>query len=882
MNYPVWELYFAGGGLLIATIAVVHVYVAHFAVGGGLFLVLTELKGYREDSQNILDYTKKHSKFFLLLTIVFGGITGVGIWLTISLLSPGATSTLIHTFVFGFATEWVCFTVEIVALFIYFYRFGKMDKKTHLTIGWLYFIFAWLSLFFINGIIDFMLTPGNWLKTNSFWDGFFNPTMWPALFFRTSLSLVLAGVFGFITAVFIKETILRENMVRYCARWLLFPFIFMPLFAYWYVMAVPEAPRAMILGRSPEIVPFVKIFTWVLPVMFIGALLMAIRIPGSVKKPMAFALLIIGLIYMFSFEYIREAGRRPFLIYGHTYSNSILVKNEEKINEKGLLKIAKWVEYRDITDENILEAGKEIFKIECMSCHSTGGPLNDIFPLTKKYSVFGMDAQLNGMGKVIEYMPKFMGTRKERLALARYIVEGLHGKKESPVRIEEKDLYTEIPVFNEEKDEYVLLAWSSTGMHSFTDSDPLWNLMPPGNNLYAQLIRRGETPEIVTEDVVISYAVEKGFEKPSKHVKFWEYAEHYFGKRLPPDIGLSGNGLKGEMKLNEEQMAFTADMVPVVPYSDDGSFNPYPLFTIEAIDKNNGKILVRTSVVAPTSTEMGCRNCHGGKWRVNDQAGLSRETSKDILAVHDRISKTNLLGLAEKGQPVLCQSCHPDQVFGAKGKPELLNLSAAIHGFHANYLTNREDEACNTCHPSSPKGNTQFLRGIHMELGLDCTSCHWKMEDHALSLLKAEKKAGKKKTDRLMKHLSPRSVSTIEQINPRTPWFNEPDCMNCHVDFEEPETDESEFNLWTKGVEQLYRMRTDDVGIMCEACHGSTHAIYPTKNLYGKDRDNIIPLQYQNNPYPVGANRNCKVCHTIDMEEEVHHPNSLAMFRNVS
>ena len=38
MNYPVWELYYAGGGFLIALIAVVHVYVAHFAVGGGLFL----------------------------------------------------------------------------------------------------------------------------------------------------------------------------------------------------------------------------------------------------------------------------------------------------------------------------------------------------------------------------------------------------------------------------------------------------------------------------------------------------------------------------------------------------------------------------------------------------------------------------------------------------------------------------------------------------------------------------------------------------------------------------------------------------------------------------------------------------------------------------
>ncbi|WP_320045291.1 hypothetical protein [uncultured Desulfobacter sp.] len=50
MNYPVWELYTAGGGLLIAFIAVVHVYVAHFAVGGGLFLIWAENKAYKENS----------------------------------------------------------------------------------------------------------------------------------------------------------------------------------------------------------------------------------------------------------------------------------------------------------------------------------------------------------------------------------------------------------------------------------------------------------------------------------------------------------------------------------------------------------------------------------------------------------------------------------------------------------------------------------------------------------------------------------------------------------------------------------------------------------------------------------------------------------------
>lgn len=44
MNYPVWELTTYGGGFLIALIAVVHVLVSHFAVGGGAFLVLLEKK----------------------------------------------------------------------------------------------------------------------------------------------------------------------------------------------------------------------------------------------------------------------------------------------------------------------------------------------------------------------------------------------------------------------------------------------------------------------------------------------------------------------------------------------------------------------------------------------------------------------------------------------------------------------------------------------------------------------------------------------------------------------------------------------------------------------------------------------------------------------
>lgn len=262
-------------------------------------------------------------------------------------------------------------------------------------------------------------------------------------------------------------------------------------------------------------------------------------------------------------------------------------------------------------------------------------------------------------------------------------------------------------------------------------------------------------------------------------------------------------------------------------------------------------------------------------------AGLSDETALDILDLHDRMSKTDLLKSAREGAPRLCQSCHGDPAMDAKGKPELLNLSAAIHGFHANYLTGRGVEACNNCHPSHPFGRSRCFRGLHAGMGLTCISCHGALEDHALSLLLKEQKGGKPGAARLMRHLTPRSVETIEKIKPRTPWLNEPDCLNCHVDFTAPENNASGFNNWTEAVEDLYRRRSDEAGIMCQACHGNTHAIYPAGNPYGEQRDNIQPMQYQKNPYPIGANRNCKVCHTIEMEEEMHHPNSLRMMRSM-
>lgn len=881
INYPVWELDFLGGGFLIAFIAVIHVYVAHFAVGGGLFLVLTEMKGYRENSFGILEYTRKHTRFFLLVSMVFGAITGVGIWFTISLLNPAATSILIHNFVFGFATEWVFFLGEIVALFVYYYTFGKMNKKQHLTVGWLYFAFGWLSLFVINGIISFMLTPGEWLSSRSFWDGFFNPSFWPSLLSRTFMAFMIAGLFGFITSSVIKENDLRNKMQGYCARWVIIPFIVLLASAWWYINSLPEPQKLMILQRSPEIPPFIKAFLFLSPLIFTGGVLMAIRLSSRLKIIVTCSLVIMGLLYIGSFEWIREAGRRPYIIYGDIYSNSIPAKEIDFIRNNGILKNSRWALNKEINDKNQLMAGKEIFRLMCISCHSVGGFINDIHKATKKFSLYGMESMLTGIGKINEYMPPFPGTGKEIKALAAYIVKDLNGRKdEMPSEYSIPSLETKTFPFDPSKDEYVLLGWTGRGMRIISDNNRFFGLSNPGTTIYAQLIKRGETPEIVTGNIDLTYRIEEGFETPSSQIDFWKYSKALHGRRINENEGLSGNKPAGKMDYNENIMAYSAADIPVVPYRKDGSYIPFPIMYIEAKDAQTGQILCSTGISVPASTEMGCRNCHGGNWAKKGVTGLSDGTALDIIKVHDRSNRTNLEELAQRGNPQMCSKCHSRDQAGPDIKTKHLNLSASIHGFHANYISKNDPDPCSNCHPSS--GFSKSYRGIHSNIGLDCSNCHGKMEDHALSLLVSEKNEGKSAAERLIKHLRPRYADTVKQIEPRKAWINQPDCLNCHIDFNPPETDQSPPNVWTKDKKSLYSSRSDEVGIMCPACHGITHAEYPATNISGDGRDNIQPLMYQKNRYPIGANKNCSICHTVDMKEEIHHPNMLAIFRNLN
>lgn len=428
MNYPVWYVPTFGGGLLIALVAIVHVFVSHFAVGGGLYLVLAERKALREKNQAIMAFVRKHTKFFMLLTMVFGGLTGVAIWFIISLIHPAATSLLIHTFVFGWATEWVFFLVEIVALFVYFYTFGKMDDRTHQTIGWIYFGAAWMSLFLINGIIDFMLTPGSWLATSNFWDGFFNPTFWPSLFFRSFISFMLAGCYGFLTATFLEDEQTRHRMIRYSGIWALVSLILSLPSGWWYISALPEQAGKLVTGASPTIARAATVAAFSMAALA-GLLITLILLnPKARTRGLIVVVMIAAMGYMGAFEWTREAARRPYVINQVMYSNGILAKEVERINLEGFLKNAKWVKHKEVTEANQLEAGRELFLHQCFACHTVGGFNNDIVSRTKNMSFGAMRKYLATIHEKRYFMPPFVGNETELKALAAYLTAGLHQK----------------------------------------------------------------------------------------------------------------------------------------------------------------------------------------------------------------------------------------------------------------------------------------------------------------------------------------------------------------------------------------------------------------------------------------------------------------------
>ncbi|MGD2063738.1 MAG: c-type cytochrome [Nitrospirota bacterium] len=410
MNYPFWDVGI-GYGVLMALISIIHVFISHFAIGGGLFLVVNERQARKADDAERLTYLERLSKLFVLITLVLGALTGVGIWFIIGLLNPAATEVLIHHYVWGWAIEWTFFITEITAAILYYYGWQRMNPGAHLVLGWIYFVAAWLSLVIINGIITFMLTPGQWLQTGNFWDGFFNPTYWPSLVFRTGIAVMLAGLFAMLVASRSPAGPFRQRMVRINALWGLVGLALMAPAFYWYWRAIPAAVTAV--AQESMRMPMAAVEqSLVYATLLAGALLLfGLLLPRLQRFGLALVVLVVGLAYFGSFEWFRESLRKPYVISDYMYGNATEVARAATYQADGLL---AHLAFRTGDD------GADLFRHACRTCHTLDG----YRPLAPAFA--GMDdafitAIVRGTGALYGNMPPFLGTTEEAGLIAGYL-----------------------------------------------------------------------------------------------------------------------------------------------------------------------------------------------------------------------------------------------------------------------------------------------------------------------------------------------------------------------------------------------------------------------------------------------------------------------------
>jgi cytochrome c2 len=403
MDYPIWDVTM-GGGLLMAVVAIAHVVVAHFAIGGGLVIAVTETLAVWRDDPEYRELARRGSLVLILFSTVFGAISGVGIWVVAGLISPAAIASLIHNYVWGWAIEWTFFVVEIVAALVYYATWDRISKRAHLFVGWTYFVAAYLSLVVINGIITFMLTPGRWLETHAFWDGFFNPTYWPSLLLRTGICIVMAVVFLGFTARRGTESE-QPRLLRYLGSWLVIGGLISYAGYRWWEGTLPDTVLGLFRGDSPTVAALAStrsLTLWALAVTILGGLLLLLKLPRAVQAVAVVVVAVAGVTFFGGYERLREGTRKPFLIHSHMFSNGLAVDDIEGVNERGMTAHSGWVALR--AGDGVEAHGRAVFRAQCASCHTLDGyqAIRPLLPTTADMIALASDDPANPGATVFE------------------------------------------------------------------------------------------------------------------------------------------------------------------------------------------------------------------------------------------------------------------------------------------------------------------------------------------------------------------------------------------------------------------------------------------------------------------------------------------------
>ncbi|MCL4490867.1 MAG: cytochrome ubiquinol oxidase subunit I [Nitrospirae bacterium] len=436
MQFPIFQAPYLGNGMTIALDAVPHVIISHgLAIGAITLIVISEYFGFRKSSREWEAFAKEFLRFTIIITTGLGAITGVGIWLITSALSPRGIGSLLRIFFWPWFAEWIAFTLEVIVILIYYFTWDTWTgekKKQHIYLGASYIVFSLSSAFLITGILGFMLTPDGWPWDKSFWSAFFNPSFLPQLLLRVSMAFALGAIFSvaFLFATR-RESAFRKEALRFFGKVSSISFSATGIFSWWYFTVVPSAFKTHAIfsvltsrfSQHPEI--FYGINAAGIFMLFLFALF-GLRGAVFLSRILIIPVLLVSMSFVMEFERVREFIRGPYLLPGYMYANQVLLKEVPLLDKAGMLKNSYWYNMTTHGPDPINQ-GAYLFAENCSMCHTIGG-VNDIKERVKGRTEDGIFVILGHTQDMVPFMPPFSGTDQERRIMAGFLHQLANGK----------------------------------------------------------------------------------------------------------------------------------------------------------------------------------------------------------------------------------------------------------------------------------------------------------------------------------------------------------------------------------------------------------------------------------------------------------------------
>ena len=419
--YPVNDFGPLMKGMVIGGVGILHVFLAQFAIGGGLLLLYFERLAQQNKEPDARRFVDGYFQILVLVSFVLGALTGVAMWFTTIQVGARTIGAMIDQFHWLWATEWVCFSVEVVAGYACVRAGKRLSDKARIRLLALYAVASWLSLFWINGILSWQLTPGRYLETGSVWAGFFNPSFWPSLVFRTFVAMALAALAACLVINTLDlERARKAALIRRASRFAL-PMLLMPILAAWYVAVIPADSRSWLLGGSIAMTMFVGIAAGAS--LLIGGYAVIGLLIKRLYVNAATALLLLALAFgaTAAGEFVREGARKPYTVRGVLYSTSITPAEVATLRQTGTT-AADPYPLRDAAAYPTpqLQRGAKVQRALCDACHSMRGA-NGLTHLASTWTDDQMRLNIAKLQRTKGFMPPFAGNAEDVEAIVQLI-----------------------------------------------------------------------------------------------------------------------------------------------------------------------------------------------------------------------------------------------------------------------------------------------------------------------------------------------------------------------------------------------------------------------------------------------------------------------------